>query len=113
MSADGDYTFGRGAANFLKDSSQMVAQRVRTRLLLMTGEWFLDRTEGTDYPGRVLGKNTQGTYDQEFRQRILATPGVRTLLSYSSKRDGRALSVSATIDTIYSAVPVTISVGVP
>lgn len=109
LSDDGDYTFGRGQGNFLVDSSAAVAQAVRTRLALATGEWFLDSSEGTPYSTQVLGVRTAATYDPALRGRILGTPGVRALLSYESTRDPdiRKLTVRALADTIYGQTMVT------
>lgn len=108
LSADGDYVFGGQQADFHKDSPDAVGQAVMTRLRLLRGEWFLDKTEGTPWATEVLGKYTSGTYDAAIRQRILGTQGVLALAAYSSSLDTehRALSVSATINTIYGTTTV-------
>lgn len=109
LDADGDYMFGRGQQNFLKDSAAAVAQSVKTRLLLMTGEWFLDVTAGTAWAQRILGAGTGGTYDQEIRQRVLTTPGVRSLLSYASQLSAqRRLTVQVRADTIFGEASVSL-----
>lgn len=102
LDANGDYVIGTGS-DFYVDQPEAVAQAVLTRLSLWTGDWFLDSTEGTPYRGDVMGKYNQISHDAAIKQRILQTPGVDSILSYSSSFDGntRALSVSATIDTIY------------
>lgn len=102
-----DMTFGRGAANYLVDSPDAVAQVVLTRLRFNLGEWFLDSTEGTAWATLVLGAHTGATYDGEIRGRILGTQGVKNILSYSSTKTGRSLSVAATLDTIFGAIPFT------
>jgi hypothetical protein len=101
--SDGDIRFGHGQADYWRDAAEGVAQAVAQRLRLMTGEWYLDTAEGTPYVGGVLGKYTEGGYDPVIRTRILETEGVLSLDSYSSSldRDARALSVAATITTIY------------
>lgn len=101
QSSDGDYTFGQGQANFLIDSPAAVAQAIQTRLLLMTGEWFLDVTEGTPYATEILGTNTTATRDLAVKRRILQTPGVKQIASYSSRVVDRKFSVTVTVDTIY------------
>lgn len=106
LSATGDYIFGHPGA-FLSNSPAAVAQAITTRLNLRTGEWLLDATEGTDYSGGVLGYGTQGTRDQIIRARILETPGVNSLIAYSSTVDSsRKMSVSAQVDTIYGAATI-------
>lgn len=101
QSASGDYTFGQGAANFFVNVPDAVAQAVKTRLLLMTGEWFLDVTEGTPYSTDILGTGTAPLYDAAIQLRIKGTEGVTALVSYSSTLVDRQLRVQATIDTLY------------
>lgn len=107
--ADGDYVLG-GAAAFLVDSPEAVAQAVVTRLRLIRGEWFLDATAGMPWD-QVLGKNNQGTADSAIRQCILGTQGVVEITEYSSSldEDTRALTVVATITTIYGTTTVQVT----
>lgn len=106
--ANGDYVFGHQQSDFHRDVPDAVAQAVKTRLKLFTGEWYLDTSDGTPWRTEVLGKYTKDTYDAVIRSRILGTPGVSELLAYSSAFDGdsRALSISATINTQYGPAPV-------
>jgi hypothetical protein len=97
----GDYSFGQGDAQFHVDTAQGVLQAVETRLTLWSGEWFLDTREGTPYATEVLGRGTQATYDQAIKERVLDTPGVTSIDEYTSVLDGRALTVSVAISTIY------------
>lgn len=102
LSVDGDYVFGAGIGEFLVNSAAAVAQAVQTRLLLSTGEWFLDVNEGTPYRTEILGTGTQQIYDQAVQDRILGTPGVRSILEYASSLDEkRNLQINCLIDTIY------------
>lgn len=122
LDADGDMQFGHGAGDFWKDQPEAVGQSVKTRLLLFTGEWFLDVTAGTPWGGfplndevvrrgRVLGTHTQLSRDAAIRDRILSTEGVRTILQYGSSfnPNTRFFSINAIIDTIYS-IPVAVTV---
>lgn len=117
LTVDGDMTFGHGPADFWRDQPEAVGQACMTRLRLWVGDWFLDMTEGTDYPGSVLGAHTAGLYDAEMRERIAGTRGVAGLTSYVSVRDreARALAVLATIDTIYGTIRLAapVAVGAP
>lgn len=103
LDASGDYTFGRGAANFLIDTPAAVAQLVRTRLGLLRGEWFLDVTEGFDLAGKVQGYQAAAARDIEIRRVILETPGVTSITSYSSAVDPvtRKMTMQATVATAY------------
>ena len=113
LTPTGDMTFGKGSQNFLINSPAMVAQKVRTRLKLFTGEWFLDLTEGTPWGTEVLGTDTQNTYDIAIRDRILETEGVTSIVSYSSTFNAvtRNLTVTATIDTLYGQTTITEILG--
>jgi hypothetical protein len=103
LDSAGDYTFGRGKDNFLVDSSEAVAQYVRTRLLLITGEWFLDVTEGTPYSTDIVGEHTQFLYDAAIQSRVLGTPGALQITTYSSQVTDRNLVVQISVDTIYGS----------
>lgn len=108
LDANGDYTFGHQQADFYINQPEAVGQAVQTRLALFTGEWFLDTTDGTPWRTDVLGKYTQNHYDIVIKERIIDTPGVKSLDSYASTfdRDARALRVQATITTIYGTTTV-------
>lgn len=108
LTTDGDYQFGHGGADYLVDSAALVAQSVKTRLLLMQGEWFLDVTEGTPYSTEILGTGTQSLYDLAIQTRVLETEGVAQngISDYSSSLVERDLTVSMTLNTIFGAVPV-------
>lgn len=101
LDADGDYTFGHSARDFLTNTPEAVAQAVRTRLLLLAGEWFLDATSGTPFSTEILGAGTAQTYDLAIRERILDTQGVTEIVSYQSALADRELTVTVTIDTQY------------
>lgn len=109
LSSEGDYTFGQGNSNFYIDNAEAVGQAIKTRLLLMTGEWFLDINEGTDYSGKILGTGTAATRDLEIKSRILKTPGVKELLGYASKVIERKFTVQAVVNTVYGTTPVQVA----
>lgn len=107
LSPTGDFTFGQGKANFLANSPATVGQAILTRLRLWTGEWFLDQTEGTPWLTSVLGRNGTGAADLAIQERILGTPGVVSIVSYSSYLNPatRRFTVSSvTVQTQYGAI---------
>lgn len=108
LDASGDYSFGHASADFYRDQPEAVAQAIQTRLLLFTGDWFLDTGEGTPWRQDVLGKGTQNVYDIVLQERILDTPGVLSIDAYSSQlnRDTRSLSISATVTTAYGTTQI-------
>lgn len=108
LDANGDFTFGRGPANFLVNTPQTVAQAVLTRLRLFVGEWFLDVTEGLDRD-RIVGMGTESTRDAEIQTRVLDTPGVKSITAYMSvlNPSTRQFTVALSLDTVYGATTVT------
>jgi hypothetical protein len=103
LDENGDMTFGKQQANFLKDSPAAVAQAALTRLKLWTGEWFVDATEGTPYQNGILGYGTRQAVEPILRSRIIETEGVSEITSFDIlfDADARKMSISATIDTKY------------
>ncbi len=105
MTPEGDYTFA-GFSPFLVNSPATVAQAVRTRLSLFTGEWFLDKRIGLD-KSLILGYGTQSTRDQQVKERIIGTPGVLAIVRYSSSVDvERNFTVAARLSTIYGELDI-------
>lgn len=111
LDENGDYLFG-GEGQFFVDDPAGVAQAIRTRLLLMTNEWFLDSKEGTPYDEDIRGYGTAATRDPAIIDRIVNTPGVQSLLQYSSSLDeNRLFQVTARVATLFGEVQVTASIG--
>ena len=110
LSPTGDYTIGQP---WLVNSPQAVAQIIYTRLKLWLTEWFLDTTDGTPWLTEVVGERYNKTPDAAIKARILGSPGVSSIVAYSSQFSGspqRTLTINATVQTIYSVTPISISV---
>lgn len=109
---NGDYQAGHGVADWLVNSPQAVAQAVETRLALYTGQWFLDRSEGTPWMTQVLGRHAEIVADLALRNRVLATTGVTGIASFASTldRNTRRYGLQANIATAYDAGTVAVSV---
>lgn len=109
LSATGDFTIGQ---RWLINNPQAVAQAILTRLKLWLGEWFIDTTDGTPYFTQVLGERYAKNPDAAIKRRILGTPGVTSIVTYSSSFNGatRVFTVNATVQTQFSVTPVPISI---
>lgn len=105
--ANGDMVFGT-PNDFFIDEPAAVAQAVLTRLKLLRGEVFWDKTLGVPWFQEIMGPMNPQTYDAEIKSVILGTPGVSALLNYSSSIVNRNLSVSATISTIYGTTQISL-----
>jgi hypothetical protein len=57
----------------------------------------------------VLGYGTQGTRDQALQERILGTPGVRSIVSYQSSVVDRRMVVACTLETDYGTTTLTLT----
>ncbi len=106
LDANNDMVWGDNLNSFWVDVPDAPAQAVVTRLQMLQGEWFLDRTAGTPWATQVLGFYTGSTRDPVINSRIGTTKGVESVYEYSSNldRDTRQYSVQARIKTIYGDV---------
>jgi len=102
IDSNGHTTFGAGAANFCV-GSEATAQRVRTSLREVKGEWFADVTKGLPWfqpedpnsPSNTgdkpllgaAGGADVGYNDAVIKAAILGIVGVASLQSYSSDFD--------------------------
>lgn len=103
LSSDGDYVFGSGKNDFLVNSPEAVAQAILTRLKLWLGEWFADTSDGTGWNQSIVGKQSKNLYELTLHQRVLETPGVKSIVDLQSALDPdtRRLTVSMTVNTIF------------
>ncbi len=91
----------------LVDGSLLVRQRLSIALQLFKGEWFLDADAGVPWLQEILEKGVAvAVIDAILRDKIVATPGVNRVLTYSSEIDAatRTVSVAFTVDTVYGPV---------
>lgn len=99
-----DMVFGNGFADFAADA-ESVAQRVKTRLLLLREEWFLDMNAGVPYLQEIATKPANIPLAEAIIKRtILETEGISTIRSFAMRYDRniRKLNIQATVTTIYN-----------
>lgn len=106
LNTNGDYTFGQAQSNFYVNTPEAVAQAVKTRLLLIQGEWFLDVSEGTPYSAKILGAGKVATFSSALKRVIAETQGVKEVVRFGAffNSSTRKASVTATINTIYGKI---------
>jgi hypothetical protein len=103
MTPDWDMQFGQGLANYAANA-EAVAQRVKARLQLLRGEWFLDTDAGVPYLTEIVGRPADLPRAAALlKQAILDTEGVAELSAFdlALNRETRKLTVTATAATIY------------
>jgi hypothetical protein len=109
LDPNGDYSFGRGGQDFTQDIDA-IAQAIKTKLLLLQGEWWEDTGEGLPLFQHILGVagNEEGLSgaDLLIQERILQTPGVTTIDNYNRTYTDRAYSVSCDVNTVYGSTSV-------
>lgn len=91
-----------------------VRQHIKTRLLFIYEEWFLDSVQGVKYYELITVKNPNlPLIDSLLKATIRETPDVNEILEYTSSFDraARRLTVSFKVDTTYG--PISISEAVP
>lgn len=103
LSDDHDMTFGRGMANMTRNA-EATAQSVKTRLLLLFSEWFLDTDAGVPYLQEAMVKPANlPLVETKLKETILGTDGVSELREFrmTLNTETRRLTVQATVATIY------------
>jgi hypothetical protein len=84
----GDLMTGEDGDLVLVEGVEQVMQRVRTRLRMIQGEWFLDTEAGLPWFTEVLGKNLDfDRTEAMLRHEILSTPGVLEITRFSMDYD--------------------------
>lgn len=107
LNADNDIFLGEDGSLAIVEEGAETVQHVRTRLQFFLGEWFLDLFAGTPWFEEILVKPADlGKVDSILRTRILQTPGVEELLSFSMDFDevSRSLFIEFSAVTIYGVI---------
>jgi len=102
LDKNGDWTFGKGRANYAT-KSEAIGQSVVTRLRSFTDDWFADISHGIPWVELLGTKNTKARILAEIEQSILNTVGVRSieLLQLNAVDSNRAASISVRVIDIY------------
>jgi len=76
----GDFAFTNGTIPLISGDAA-IRQVLASRLRLVMGEWFLNRSAGTDWFGRILGRKDENfvSANAEFIRVILGTPRIASL----------------------------------
>ena len=93
----GDLTFKNGpltSAYTTQSRVDVVAQRLRIRLLTWESEWFLDTSYGVPYWSFLGKKVKKSAVDLIFQREILAENGVKELTFFESTFENRKYTLS-------------------
>lgn len=98
LTAGGDLEITRGRLRVVT-GTEALAQRLRVRLRLFRGDWFLDQLAGVPYHDYVLRKRTSpGVRREVFRRAIATTRGVREIVSLDVRLDQRTRMLTVTCE---------------
>ena len=89
-----DLVFVNGSTQVTLDRVDVVAQRLKIRLLTFLGEWRFNTAYGVPYFQRIYGFKIRKTdIDTIFQQIILQEPGVRSIVSFESTFESRVYNL--------------------
>ena len=97
----GDWTFGRNRSNYAS-ASESIEQRVKTRLLCVKDNWFLDKGYGIRWFAYGDAGANQAELDAELKQVVANTNGVAAILKFDSFVLDRTYTANITIRDVYS-----------
>ena len=104
LDASGDYSFGRGNQDFVTDA-YAVGQAIKTKLLMLQGEWWENTEEGLPLFQHILGSagtpEALNSADLLIRARILETPGVASISNFERTYQNRQYAITCDVETIY------------
>jgi len=107
LSSTWDYTLGGGRGNYLI-GAEAVAQAIKSRLLLLREEWWMDRNDGLPFWQSIHGYQgrDKDTVERLITDRILGTPNVIRIHDISSQYDPdtRRFEISVVVDTVFGPV---------
>jgi hypothetical protein len=100
---DGDWTFGRGFANYKKDSSA-ISQSVVTRLRSFTDDWFLNVSAGVDWFNLLGSRNNETRVLRAIERTVLQTNGVIRIdrLRIVKRDQDRRVTINLTYTDVFN-----------
>jgi hypothetical protein len=103
-----DVSYGRGFQSYAINTPGAVGLAALTRMEMWTGQWFNNLADGMAWQNGVLGPRTSGTRDALVRARLLGTPNVNAIASFSSSFNTttRIYSWSVSLQTAYGTTQI-------
>lgn len=101
LDSNGDFTFGRGVANYINQNAA-IGLNIKTRILSWVGDCFFDTGAGIDWANRLGSKNQRALLELDLKRIILQSSGVTGIVSFDTNLTGRSFTANYTVNTIYS-----------
>ena len=112
LDENGDYSFGKGQQN-ITYGIYAVSQAIKTRLLLLKGEWWENKEEGIPLFQDILGTSGAADnltiVDNLIKERIIKTKDVLAIKEFNSSFENRSYSFSCKVDTKYGEATISLS----
>jgi hypothetical protein len=99
---DNSFIRGNGKFRYTKDNLEYLAQKVKSVISIVLGEWFLDQSLGIPYIPKSDNKIEHRTLmETMLRTKITAVKGIKKITSFISDLDKatRNFSVSIVVET--------------
>lgn len=112
LNSDHDIDMTNLSMSFTDDSNgESIQQRLKIKLWSFQGEWYWNTDYGVPYFQSILGQKATSKEDVDdiFRDQITSTPGVISLLSYSSDFDSTLRAFSLDFKVLATDGPVDVS----
>jgi len=98
----------------ITEGVEATAQRIKVKLKLFLGEWFLDLLAGIPYYEDILIKNPDiNKVNALIREAILTVPTVLSIETYEYELDSRARTFSVSFRCLTSSGEVESSIVLP
>lgn len=96
---------------FTENISEYVAQKIRLRLAMFRGEWYLDNTVGVPYLDGILEKNPDQSYvEAEMKVEIRSIQEVLEITSFSIQNIDSTREMKISLEVTTSAGTVSVEV---
>lgn len=99
LDGDHDWTFGGGISDYATES-EAIAQSIRTQLLSLYGDWFLNREHGVHWQNYLKKNPNIREMETEIKKVVLNTTGVEKLTDFSIYLDPDTRKITVTINYV-------------
>lgn len=98
-----DWMFGRGKSNYL-NKSDAIAQSVKTKLLMLKNDWFLNRKDGIPWFDYLEKNPNTQKLETDCKKAILSVEGVEEITFFDIKLNSetRVLLIQAEYNDKYN-----------
>lgn len=101
LDSSGDWNFGRGQSDYLTNNAAIGAN-IQTRILSWLNDCFFAMNAGIDWLNRLGDKGQRDLLELDIRRVIQQSTGVTGITKVDIIINGRALTATYNIDTIFS-----------